>query len=75
VGRINAPRYLDSIDEKATQMISKLTEIAAALRGRLKNIGKAICSGGFEPDFRVLFSAVFHGVSLGDFHQGRNLWK
>jgi len=31
--------------------------------------------GGLEPDFRVLFSAVFHGVSLGNFHQGGNLWK
>jgi hypothetical protein len=34
---------------------------------------------GLEPAFRVLFSAVFHGVSLGDFHQGslhpRNLLK
>src|SRR5580692_706371 len=28
--------------------------------------------GGLEPHFRVLFSAIFHGVSLGDFHQGRN---
>jgi hypothetical protein len=31
--------------------------------------------GGLEPHFRVLFSAIFHGVSLGNFHQGRNLWK
>jgi hypothetical protein len=30
---------------------------------------------GLEPHFRVLFSAIFHGVSLGNFHQGRNLWK
>ena len=27
--------------------------------------------GGLEPHFRVLFSAIFHGVSLGKFHQGR----
>jgi hypothetical protein len=27
--------------------------------------------GGLERDFRVLFSAIFHGVSLRDFHQGR----
>jgi hypothetical protein len=27
--------------------------------------------GGLEPDLRVLFSAIFHGVSLGNFHQGR----
>jgi len=27
--------------------------------------------GGLEPDFRVLFSAVFRDVSLGNFHQGR----
>ena len=27
--------------------------------------------GGLEPAFRVLFSAIFHGVSLGKFHQGR----
>ena len=26
---------------------------------------------GLEPAFRVLFSAIFHGVSLGKFHQGR----
>jgi hypothetical protein len=31
--------------------------------------------GGLEPDFRVLFSAIFHGVSLGNFHQARNLRK
>jgi hypothetical protein len=30
---------------------------------------------GLEPDFRVLFSAIFHVVSLRNFHQGRNLWK
>jgi hypothetical protein len=34
-----------------------------------------MCSGGLEPDLRVLFSAIFHGVFLGNFHQGRNLWK
>ena len=31
--------------------------------------------GGLEPAFRVLFSAIFQGVTLGNFHQGRNLWK
>ena len=31
--------------------------------------------GGLEPHFRVLFSAIFQGVSLGKFRQGRNLWK
>jgi hypothetical protein len=31
--------------------------------------------GGLEPDLRVLFSAILHGVSLGIFHQGGNLWK
>ena len=30
---------------------------------------------GLEPHFKVLFSAIFQGVSLGNFHQGRNLWK
>src|SRR5271166_811247 len=30
---------------------------------------------GLEPHFRVPFSAIFQGVSLGNFHQGRNLWK
>jgi hypothetical protein len=30
---------------------------------------------GLEPHFRVLFSAIFQSVSLGNFHQGRNLWK
>src|SRR6266403_3666039 len=34
-----------------------------------------LLGGGLEPHFRVLFSAIFHGVSLGNFHQGRNLWK
>ena len=35
-----------------------------------------LCSeGGLEPALRVLFSAIFHGVSLGNFHQGSNLWK
>src|SRR6516162_8144616 len=31
--------------------------------------------GGLEPHLRVLFSAIFQGVSLGNFHQGRNLRK
>jgi hypothetical protein len=31
--------------------------------------------GGLEPAYRVLFSASFHGFSLGNFHQGSNLWK
>ena len=31
--------------------------------------------GGLEPGFRVLFSASFQGVSLGNFHQSSNLWK
>jgi hypothetical protein len=31
--------------------------------------------GGLEPHLRVLFSAIFPGVSLENFHQGRNLWK
>jgi hypothetical protein len=30
---------------------------------------------GLEPYFRVLLSAMFQGVSLGNFHQIRNLWK
>ena len=34
-----------------------------------------VLGGGLEPHFRVLFSAIFHGVSLRNFHQGRNLWK
>ena len=34
-----------------------------------------VLGGGLEPAFRVLFSAIFHGVSLGNFHQGSNLWK
>jgi hypothetical protein len=38
-------------------------------------IFSSLLGGGLEPDFRVLFSAMFHGVSLGNFHQGRNLWK
>jgi hypothetical protein len=31
--------------------------------------------GGLEPACRVVFSAIFHGVSLGNFHQGSNLRK
>jgi hypothetical protein len=31
--------------------------------------------GDLNPILGVLFSAIFHGVSLGNFHQGRNLWK
>ena len=31
--------------------------------------------GGLEPGFRVLLSAIFHGVSLLNFHEGSNLWK
>ena len=34
-----------------------------------------VLGGGLEPAFRVLFSTIFPGVSLGNFHQGRNLWK
>ena len=34
-----------------------------------------VLGGGLEPHFRVLFSAIFQGVSLGNFHQGRNLRK
>jgi len=29
--------------------------------------------GALEPACRVVFSAIFHGVSLGSFHQHRNL--
>jgi hypothetical protein len=31
--------------------------------------------GGLEPHFRVLLSAIFQGVTLGNFHQGRKHWK
>ena len=31
--------------------------------------------GGLEPHFRVLFSAIFQGVTLVNFRQGRNVWK
>ena len=34
-----------------------------------------VLGGGLEPHFRVLFSAIFQGVSLGNFHPGGNLWK
>ena len=34
-----------------------------------------MCLGGLVPHFRVLFSPIFHGASLGNFHQGRNPWK
>jgi hypothetical protein len=29
-----------------------------------------LCSGRLEPHLKVLFSAIFHGVSPGNFHQG-----
>ena len=31
--------------------------------------------GGLEPHFRVLFSAIFQGVSLGNFHQPGKKWN
>jgi len=31
--------------------------------------------GGLEPHFGVLFSAIFQGVSLGNFHQRGKQWK
>jgi hypothetical protein len=34
-----------------------------------------MCSGGLEPHFRVLFSAIFQGVSLGNFHQPGKKWN
>jgi hypothetical protein len=48
------------------------------LQKLLQNVARPISSsarGGLEPHFKVLFSAIFQGVSLGNFHQGRNLWK
>jgi hypothetical protein len=30
--------------------------------------------GGLEPAFRVLFSTIFHGIALGNCHQGRK-WR
>ena len=38
-------------------------------------VSQYLLGGGLEPHFRVLFSAMFQGVSLGNFHQGSNLWK
>ena len=34
-----------------------------------------VLGGGLEPHFRVLLSAIFQGVTLGNFHQGRKHWK
>ena len=34
-----------------------------------------VLGGGLEPAFRALFSAIFHSVSLGNFHQGSSLWN
>ena len=31
--------------------------------------------GGLEPHFGALFSAIFQGFSLGDFHQSGKQWK
>jgi hypothetical protein len=42
---------------------------------RTEIVSQYLLGGGLEPHFRVLFSAIFHGVSLGNFRQGRNLWK
>ncbi len=52
-------------------------EIRRSIR-RVANCGEATFSsarGGLEPALRVLFSAIFHGVSLGNFHQSSNLRK
>jgi hypothetical protein len=66
-----------SMDEKAAQNDSKLTENCHSFSaGRLKTLGKStnvahflLCSGGLEPVLRVLFSAIFHefrsGISIG----------
>jgi hypothetical protein len=34
-----------------------------------------VLGGGLEPHFRVLFSAIFHGIALGNCHQGRKRRK
>ena len=34
-----------------------------------------VLGGGLEPHFGGLFTAIFHGISLENFHQGRNLRK
>jgi hypothetical protein len=34
-----------------------------------------VLGGGLEPHFGVLFSAIFQGFSLGDFHQSGKQWK
>jgi hypothetical protein len=34
-----------------------------------------LCSGGLEPAFRVLFSAIFHGVAWEKCQSGRKHWK
>ena len=36
---------------------------------------RTMCSGGLEPHFGVLLSAIFQGVSLGNFHQRGKQWK
>ena len=41
------------------------------LKRKLFNSNHLNARGGLEPAFRVLFSAIFQGVSLGNFHQGR----
>ena len=45
------------------------------LKRKLFNNNHLNARGGLEPAFRVLFSAIFQGVSLGNFHQGRKLRK
>ena len=38
--------------------------------------GLELCAReGLELAFRVLFSAMFHGICLGNFHQGRKVWQ
>ena len=34
-----------------------------------------VLGGRLEPENRVLFSGMFHGVSRWNLHQGRNQWK
>ena len=34
-----------------------------------------ICSGGLEPDFRVLVSALFHPIAQENCHRGGKQWN
>jgi hypothetical protein len=60
-------RYLKSVIISECRLLRRLALPFLSLKILL-------CSEGLEPQFRVLFSAIFQGVSLGNCHQCRK-WR